>query len=219
MPSRKFSAETKSALAMLALALFMGPFVFLLASGARPDALTVFGFRASFEETGLAWVAGILLAAAYVWFSTRIPAVRSWLVRPHGLKALALVAAALAGTLEEIAFRKMLMDWVERSGGDAAVQVIVSGLSFGLAHIVWGGLKGNWAAAFGPVAATSVLGLGLAMVYLLGGRNLAPCIVSHFLVTALIEPGLLIAAFSGEMGYAGRARDTASAGASLNTAE
>jgi hypothetical protein len=49
------------------------------------------------------------------------------------------------------------------------------------------------------VVATTLLGLGLAVVYLLGGRNLAPCIASHFLVTALIEPGLLIAAFSGRM--------------------
>lgn len=206
MPALKFSVETKGALAMLALGLFMAPFVFFLLSRARPDALTALGFRASFDEAGLAWIAGIALAAAYVGFCTRIPAVRSWLVRPHGLKLLALLLAALAGTLEEIAFRKLLMDWLERSGGDAAVQVIVSGLSFGLMHVVWGGLQRSWTAALGSVVATSILGLGLALVYLLGDRNLAPCIVSHFLVTASIEPGLLIAAFSGGMARARRAR-------------
>ncbi len=115
------------------------------------------------------------------------------------LKLMALLLAALAGTLEEIAFRKLLMDWLERAGSDAIVQVLVSGLSFGLMHVVWGGLHRSWANALGSVVATSILGLGLAIVYLLGDRNLAPCIVSHFLVTAFIEPGLLIAAFSGGM--------------------
>lgn len=199
MSRLKLSAETKSLLAMLALSAFMAPFVFMLLNRARPDALTVFGFQAPLEGVSVAWVAGLVLAAAYVWFCTRIPAVRSWLVRPHGLKVLALLLAALAGTLEEIAFRKLLMDWLERSGSDAVVQVLVSGLSFGLMHVVWGGLHRSWANALGSVVATSILGLGLAIVYLLGDRNLAPCIVSHFLVTAFIEPGLLIAAFSGGM--------------------
>ncbi len=199
MSRSKLSAETKSLLAMLALCIFMAPFVFMLLGRARPDALTAFGFRAPLDGVSLAWLAGFVLAAGYVGFCTRIPAVRSWLVRPHGLKLLALLLAALAGTLEEIAFRKLLMDWLGRSGGDAIAQVLVSGLSFGLMHIVWGGLHRSWANAIGSVVATSILGLGLAIVYLLGDRNLAPCIVSHFLVTAFIEPGLLIAAFSGGM--------------------
>lgn len=195
----KVSPETKSALAMAGLSLFMAPFVFVLALRARPDALAVFGFREPLANSGLAWIACFALAAAYVAYCARIPAVKRWLFRPRALKALALVLALLAGTLEEIAFRKLLMDWLEQSGGGAAVQIIASGLSFGLMHVVWGGLKGNWAAAFGSVVATSLLGLGLASVYLIGDRNLAPCIVSHFLVTALIEPGLLIAAFSGAL--------------------
>ncbi len=182
---------------MLALSLFMAPFVFMLLSRARPDALTALGFREPFAEMWIAWVAGIALAGAYVAYCVRIPTVKPWLVRPHTLKVIALILAVLAGTLEEIAFRKMLMDWIERSGAGAAIQVIVSGASFGLMHIVWGGLKGSWVIALGSVVATSVLGLGLAMVYLIGDRHLAPCIVSHFLVTALIEPGLLIAAFGG----------------------
>ncbi len=195
----KLSPEGKSALAMGALSIFMAPFVFMLTFRARPDALTAFGFREPFSQSGLAWIACFALAAAYIGYCVRIPAVKVWLVRPRPLKVMALVLAVLAGTLEEIAFRKLLMDWIERSGGAETVQVIASGLSFGLMHIVWGGLKGNWTAAIGSVVATSLLGLGLAGVYLIGDRNLAPCIVSHFLVTALIEPGLLIAALSGGM--------------------
>ena len=75
-----------------------------------------------------------------------------------------LILAVLAGTLEEIAFRKTLMDWIEQSGGGAAIQIVLSGASFGLMHIVWGGLRGSWVTALGSVAATTILGLGLAMV-------------------------------------------------------
>ncbi len=207
----KLSPESKSAFAMVALSLFMGPFVFMLLSRARPDALTALGFREPFAELWPAWVAGLVLAVAYVAYCVRIPSVKSWLVRPHTLKLIALILAVLAGTLEEIAFRKMLMDWTQRSGGGAAIQVIVSGASFGLMHIVWGGLKRSWATALGSVVATTILGLGLAMVYLIGDRNLAPCIVAHFLVTALIEPGLLIAAFSGGMRRQERAGYSAAA--------
>jgi|CXWL01.1.fsa_nt_gi membrane protease YdiL (CAAX protease family) len=207
----KISAESTSALTMLALSLFMAPFVFMLASRARPDALTVFGFREPLAETWMAWVAGVALAAAYIAYCVRIPSVKRWLVRPHTFKLIALILAVLAGTLEEIAFRKMLMDWMERSGGGAAIQIIVSGVSFGLMHIVWGGLKGSWVTAFGSVVATTVLGLGLAVVYLIGDRNLAPCIVAHFLVTASIEPGLLIAAFGGGMGRQSKATAQAAA--------
>ena len=195
----RLSPEAKSAFAMIGLSLFMAPFVYWILFRGRTDALSMLGFREVSADVFRAWIAGALLAAAYVAYCLRIPSVKLWLVRPHPLKVLALILAVLAGTLEEIAFRKLLMDWLERLGGDAAVQVAVSGVSFGLMHVVWGGLKGSWATAMGSVAATTLLGLGLAIVYLLGGRNLAPCIVSHFLVTALIEPGLLIAAFSGRM--------------------
>ena len=48
--------------------------------------------------------------------------------------------------------------------------------------------------------ATSVLGMMLGVVFLLAGRSLAPCIVSHFIINLLIEPGLVLAATRGEMG-------------------
>ena len=52
-------------------------------------------------------------------------------------------------------------------------------------------------AASGAILATTILGLGHAVVYLLGERSLAPFVISHFLVTALIEPGLPIVAYGG----------------------
>ncbi len=193
----RLSAEAKSAIVMTALCVFMGPFVAKIMLSERVDMFEVFGFRGPFAEIRPAWIAGFVLAAAYVAWSAGIPAVRLWLFRLHPLKLLAILLAVLAAVLEELLFRKLLMDWLQQAGSDEAVQVIVSGVGFGVLHAVWGGLKGSWQTAAGAVFATTILGLGLAMVYLLGGRSLAPCIVSHFLVTALIEPGLLIAAFGG----------------------
>jgi hypothetical protein len=40
----------------------------------------------------------------------------------------------------------------------------------------------------------------LAIVYLVAGRNVAPCVAAHFLINAFIEPGLVLAAVRGEMG-------------------
>lgn len=193
----KLSAEAKSAIAMIALCLFMGPFVAMIMFIKRVDMFEVFGFRGPYFWILPAWMAALVLAAVYAAWSAGIPSVRLWLFRLHPLKLLAVILAVLAATLEELLFRKMLMDWLQRLGEDEAVQVIASGIAFGAMHAVWGGLKGSWQTATGAVVATTFLGLGLALVYLVGGRSLAPCIISHFLVTALIEPGLLIAAFGG----------------------
>ena len=84
---------------MIGLSLFMVPFVYWILFRGRTDALTVLGFRDVSTDVVRAWIAGVLLAAAYVAFCLRIPAVRLWLVRPHPLKLLALVLAVLAGTL------------------------------------------------------------------------------------------------------------------------
>lgn len=42
------------------------------------------------------------------------------------------------------------------------------------------------------------MGVGFAVVYLAGERTLAPCVLSHFIVTAAIEPGLMISAVTGQ---------------------
>jgi membrane protease YdiL (CAAX protease family) len=64
---------------------------------------------------------------------------------------------------------------------------------------MWG-LK-NMKAGVNAFISTSILGAALAIVYLVSGRSLAPCIVAHFIITALIEPGLLIAAKNDTLGY------------------
>ncbi|PSU57438.1 hypothetical protein C9I90_09915 [Photobacterium aphoticum] len=38
-------------------------------------------------------------------------------------------------------------------------------------------------------------------IYFLGDRSLAPCIMAHFVICMLIEPGLLISASRDRLGY------------------
>jgi membrane protease YdiL (CAAX protease family) len=64
---------------------------------------------------------------------------------------------------------------------------------------VWGLFGRSVRAARGATIATGALGAALAIVYLVAGRSLAPCIVTHFVINALIEPGLVLAACRGEM--------------------
>jgi len=47
---------------------------------------------------------------------------------------------------------------------------------------------------------TALLGGALAIVYVIGGRSLAPCVAAHFAINALLEPGLVLAATRREMG-------------------
>ncbi|WP_422934233.1 hypothetical protein [Sinomonas sp. P47F7] len=41
-------------------------------------------------------------------------------------------------------------------------------------------------------AATTVHGWGLAAPYLVSGRSLWPCVISHALIDAVLEPALLL---------------------------
>ena len=115
------------------------------------------------------------------------------------LKIVAILTAVFAGIMEEVIYRKWLMDYLNSQDFSVILQVILSGLAFGIIHLLWG-IK-NIKAGVNAFISTSLLGIALAIVYLVSGRSLAPCIVAHFIITALIEPGLLIAAKNDKIGY------------------
>jgi membrane protease YdiL (CAAX protease family) len=189
-------AERKTAGTIIGLiAAFLALSIFMF--GSSLDPLDTLGFRAPLTDIFAAWLAAALVATIYIAWSYRIPSVRRWILRPHWLKILAVVSAVGAGIVEESIFRKLIMDRLANGGAGETLQVAASGLLFGAAHLVWGLARGSRADALGAAAATAVLGAALGIVYLLAGRNLAPCILSHFVITAAVEPGLLIAAFSG----------------------
>ena len=158
------------------------------------------GFLSGPRGTTLAWFLGVVVAIAYIAYTMkRVPMVALRWREVSPLKALSLLLAVVAATVEEAFFRRLSMDAVAGAGGNAILQVITSALGFGIAHAVWGLFGRNLHVALAAATSTAALGGGLAVVYLVGGRSLAPCIVSHFLLTAAIEPALMLAAVSGNM--------------------
>jgi len=150
----------------------------------------------------IGWALALGVAVGFVLCALRLPSVREHLFRFSRLKLLALTLALGAGLCEECIFRKLLMDSLQANGSGIATQIMVSGLVFGLAHGIWGLFRGSVAAGMGATLTTGALGLELAIVYVASHRILAPAILSHFLINALAEPCLVLAAVRGEMGRA-----------------
>lgn len=167
-------------------------------AGREPAFVANLGFASGPRGTVWAWLLALILATSYACFSVQhVPEVASQWDAFSWLKVLSIVAAFAAGIVEESIFRRLIMDALARTGGNAVIQVAASAAAFGLAHGTWGLLGGNLHAAISAAIATTFLGTGLGIVYLVGGRSLAPCIVAHFLIDAVIEPGLLLSATKG----------------------
>lgn len=157
------------------------------------------GFFSAHRGTPLAWTLALLVSACYAGFAIRNvpPVARTW-AKPTWLKLVVLPAAVAAATVEEAFFRRSVMDAVWHMSGGGMLQVAASAVAFGVPHSFFGLIKGNLSAAVRASVATGIMGALLAVVYLVGGRSLAPCIVAHFLITFALEPGLLLAAVTRE---------------------
>ena len=194
------TAEHKSAIILALIAAIEGSWVLLnfYINGTR--FFYYLGFAPHIGGTTLGWLLAIVITAFYVAVAARLPSVRENLFRISWLKLLSVAVAISAGILEEVVFRRWIMNYMQdRHHAGLMLQIIISGLAFGLAHGVWGLMGKSLRAAIGATVATGILGIGLAIVFVASGRNLAPCIVSHFLINLLIEPGLVLAATRGEM--------------------
>jgi len=194
------SVEKKAAGILAVILAVEGGVVAYYCAVAGAKFLAYLGFTAGRHGTPAGWLLALLVTAIFVGYSARFPSVRANLLRPSWLKLLALPMALAAGVLEEAVFRGTLMNALQHRGADVAVQVLVSGLAFGAVHGIWGVFGKSPRAALGATAATGVLGLVLAVVYLVAGRSLLPCVAAHTLIDAFIEPGMVLAACRGEFG-------------------
>lgn len=191
--------ERKSAVILFAIAAIEGAWC---AANVRSHPLKFVryaGFIGDAHAGVLGWVLALAVAALFVASAVRLPSVRANLLALSRLKLLGLAVAVAAGFCEEAIFRKVLMDGLQHAGYGVALQIAGSAAAFGVAHGVWGAFRGSVAAAIGATVATALLCAALAMVYVASHRILAPCVVSHFLINALAEPGLVLAAVRGEM--------------------
>ena len=193
------TSERKSAIILTVLAVIECGWVALNLRVSGWRFVRYLGFAPGLAGNALGWVAATLVVIIYVAFAMRLPSVRATLFRPSFLKLLAIFVAIGAGVLEEVVFRRWTMNWLMQHGFGAVLQVIGSGLFFGAAHGIWGVMGKSVRAAAGATLATGFLGIMLAIVFLLAGRSVAPCIAAHFLINLFIEPGLALAVTRGEM--------------------
>src|SRR5947209_7939327 len=145
----------------------------------------------------LPWVGALVITIVYVAYAARaFPLIRENFLRLNSMKLVAMLFAVVTGTVEELYFRKFLMDWAAHHGAAAVGQVVVSAAVFGVGHGVWGLFAKQWRMAVGATLATGILGGLLALVYFAAGRHVAPCIWAHMLINLAIEPWLILAAAS-----------------------
>lgn len=146
-----------------------------------------------------AWVLAIIVSIAYVVYTMKvIPLVLTKQKEISLFKLLGIIAALVGGIVEEVFFRRWIMDMLMSAGAALVLQVIVSGIAFGLAHTIWILAKRDLKFTIPAILSTSVLGTLLAIIYLMGGRNLGPCIFAHAIINIIIEPWLMLSAISGE---------------------
>ncbi|MEY2527454.1 MAG: protease family protein [Verrucomicrobiota bacterium] len=189
----------KSAWILASIALLEGSWVILEFQINGWRFVRYLGFANGAAGTFLGWIAAAVVVVIFVGFAMRLPSVRANLFRPSGLKVLALFVAVTSGILEEVMFRRWPMNYLQEHGHGVVLQVLGSGLLFGALHGVWGLMGRSVRAAIGATLATGFLGAMLAVVFILAGRSLAPCVAAHFLINVFIEPGLVLAVTRGEM--------------------
>ncbi len=159
------------------------------------------GFESGLTGTPVSWILALLIATTCIAFTIKnFPLVAQTWREISFLKGLSLWAAVGAAVVEEAFFRRIVMDSVMEASGSVLFQVIASALIFGVAHALWGLIKGSLHVALTAAVATTAIGAGLAVVYVVGDRSLAPCITAHFLIDAVIQPGLVLSAVSGNWG-------------------
>jgi hypothetical protein len=150
------------------------------------------GRRTNWRGVALA----LAVAGAYCAITALNPAVGGRLTEYIPLKLLAIVAALVAGLVEETIFRGYVMTALETTRHGQVTQIVVSGVCFAIAHFYAFTSPITLLVTFGM---TFALGVGLAATYLVGGRSLTPAIIGHALVDLVIEPWLLLGFFTGAM--------------------
>jgi CAAX protease family protein len=136
-----------------------------------------------------ALVLGVGIALIYSAVTALNPRIGPHLLEFSWLKLLAIVAAVVAGLVEETIFRGYVMTTLGRMGYGLVVQILLSGLFFALIHFY------AFAAPLSVLVVegfTFLLGVALAITYVIGKRSLTPVIISHALIDLIIEPWLLL---------------------------
>ncbi len=161
-------------------------------------ATDLLGINQSATSIPWAWTLAAVVVVAYIAYTFwAVPFVKEHATSFTGLKFLAIPLALVTGTLEELQFRKFLMDWLDTIGAASILQVLATAVAFGLAHSLWVLFSRDPRIILPVVAATTALGAALGATYLLADRNVLPVIVAHIAINLVIEPWLLLSSING----------------------
>jgi len=181
---------------MLTMSLFMFSPILMHLIGYRIPMFENLGLTMDTLASWYVWLLAAFVVASYVIYTFKtIPFVYK-MQSELSLFKLVGILSIVGGILEEVVFRRWLMDFLMGFGFGFVVQVIASGIAFGLAHIMWGLFGKEKQFLKGAFISTTFLGFALAILYLISDRNIGPCIVSHSLINLIIEPWLLLSAIS-----------------------
>lgn len=192
--------RSKTALVLGGATLTMFSPLAMVLAGYRIPMFQNLGFTRNSMASPLAWTLATIVGIVYVLYTMRaIPFIASMQREVSLFKLLGILSAVVGGIVEEVFFRRWIMDMLMSGGFSPILQVVISGVAFGLVHASWTLLaKRDFKATLPAIMSTSVLGISLAIVYLAGGRNLGPCIFAHVLINIVIEPWLMLSAVSGK---------------------
>ncbi|KOS62801.1 CPBP family intramembrane metalloprotease [Lysinibacillus agricola] len=157
------------------------------------------GFRTDVFSNIFIWIFTLFIIMGYIAYTIiALPFVKAHLFTISWLKVIGIWAAIVAGIVEEVVFRHLLMEYLLTIGASAVTQILTSGILFGIAHSVWVLMRGDWKFAFPAIISTTILGSLLAMLYIMAGRSTFAPIVAHILINMVIEPWLMLSAVSGK---------------------
>jgi membrane protease YdiL (CAAX protease family) len=93
------------------------------------------GFSRESIAPPLAWILATITAVVYVYYTMKvIPFVLTKQKEISLLKLIGIFAALVGGIVEEVFFRRWIMDMLMSGGFASIIQVVISGVAFGLAH-------------------------------------------------------------------------------------
>lgn len=157
------------------------------------------GFERDSIAPPLVWILATIIAIAYIFYTMKvIPLIFTKQRELSLFKLLGIFSAVVGGIVEEVFFRRWLMDMLMSRSVPPIIQIVISGVAFGLAHTIWILARGDIKFTLPAILSTTVLGILLAITYLVGGRNLGPCIYAHVLINIIIEPWLMLSSVSGK---------------------
>lgn len=131
----------------IALALYAWPFSFLPRGRLGWLGLWHFlGFGANPQAPLRGWILAALVVAVFCAFGMRgYPLIRQHVFDWGAIKAVAIVFAFFSGLMEEVWFRRLVMDYAQSHGQSPGAQIMWSGLIFGGLHAVWALPRGTGA--------------------------------------------------------------------------